>query len=174
MNESKRVFKWWWAWNPETVENWLEEMEAEGWHLVKVQQAVTRFYFEKGQPRQIRYCIDYQNKKDSNYMSIFQDTGWEYIYESSGWYLWRMPYTGTRPEIYTDLDSLIERNNRLSGVFVVLITTQIPIMTAITNTIWKYPYILILYVILFGILIYSLVRMTSATNKMKKNRDALK
>lgn len=36
MSEVKRVIKWWWAWSHEMIENWLEDMEAQGWNLYHV------------------------------------------------------------------------------------------------------------------------------------------
>ncbi|NRF90914.1 DUF2812 domain-containing protein [Paenibacillus frigoriresistens] len=36
MNEIKKVFKWWSASQSEKIEYWLEDMEAQGWHLLRV------------------------------------------------------------------------------------------------------------------------------------------
>ena len=48
MKEVKTVWHWWWGWNIEKVENWLEEMEKNGWNLIKVDFTKMRFKFKKG------------------------------------------------------------------------------------------------------------------------------
>jgi hypothetical protein len=110
MSKDKQVIKWWSSWNLEKIEKWLEQMESEGWQLTNISWKSLRFHFERGEPRKIRYGVDYQNKQDPNYVQLFEEAGWESVYSDSGWYIWRMPYTATRPEIYSDLDSLIAHN----------------------------------------------------------------
>ena len=48
MEKIKNVWHWWWGWNTEKVENWLEEMEKNGWNLTKVDFFQVRFSFKKG------------------------------------------------------------------------------------------------------------------------------
>lgn len=124
MSEIKTTWKWWWGWNPEKIENWLEEMELDGWNLVKIDVNYLRFKFEKGESRKIRYCVDYQNKVDNNYFEILKEDRWELVGDKSiPWYMWRKLYENERPNIYTDVKSLMERNNRLFitvGIFLIL------------------------------------------------------
>lgn len=42
-----RVIKWWWAWNYEKVEKWLEQMEKSGYRLTKITPGGIAFHFEK-------------------------------------------------------------------------------------------------------------------------------
>jgi len=35
MNEIKKVFRWFWVWDFEKEERWLNEMAAQGWALKK-------------------------------------------------------------------------------------------------------------------------------------------
>src|SRR5262245_53049301 len=129
MSEIKKVFRGWTGAKPEIIGDWLEKMEAEGWHLFRVTWGGTRFHFHRGEPRKMRYCVDYQNTTDPNYVGIFEDAGWEKMLSYAGWYFWRMPYSDKKPEIFTDLDSLIERNKRLITLFFVLLAAQLPIFT---------------------------------------------
>ena len=45
-----KQFKWWWAWDYEKIEKWLEDMEAGGLRLVDVTIDGTYFHFEKCKP----------------------------------------------------------------------------------------------------------------------------
>ncbi|KRE73825.1 DUF2812 domain-containing protein [Paenibacillus sp. Soil750] len=172
MNETKKVFKWWDSSQSETITAWLEDMEAQGWHLQRVNWNGLRFHFEKGAPRKMSYCVDYQTKVDPNYASIFEDTGWDKIYSGAGWYIWRQTYQHTKPEIFTDIDSMIERNKRLIGVFTAVTAAQIPVfMINIKNTFF-YP-LLILYVPVLVLLVISLYRLVAANKKLQAKKDIL-
>ncbi len=174
MSDTKRVIKWWSAWRPEEVEAWLEAQEAEGWQLVGIKGAATRFYFQKGETRRLRYCVDYQTKQDTNYIQIFEDSGWELIFSRMGWYFWRMSYSGERPEIYSDPDSLIERNNKLMTLFIILATIQMPIIVANMNLISKFPYVLLIYAIIFGFMGYGIVQLISINKRLKQKKADFK
>jgi hypothetical protein len=113
MNEIKTVWHWWWGWNPEKIEKWLEEMELDGWNLFQVDFSYIRFKLEKGESRKIRYCIDYQLNVEDTYFELFREDGWELVDDKiAPWYIWHKLYHDERPHIYTDTKSLIERNNR--------------------------------------------------------------
>lgn len=117
MREVKTAWRVWWGWSPEKIENWLEEMAWEGWTLFQVDFASLRFKFSRGKAEKVRYCVDYQEKTDDDYMKLFKDDGWELAWSGAfGWHIWRKYYSGEKPDIYTDRQSLIDRNKRLIGV----------------------------------------------------------
>lgn len=168
MNEIKKVFKWWSASRSEKIETWLEDMEAQGWHLLRVGQGGTWFVFQKGVPRKMSYCVDYQTKIDRNYMGIFEDAGWEKIFTIAGWYIWRKSYLDSKPAIFTDIDSLIERNNRLLGVFSVLFATQIPLIFNLHNS----PLLMLTLPVLV-LLAITFYQLAAANKKLKNKRNVL-
>lgn len=112
----KTSWHWWWGWNPEDIETWLEAMERGGWNLVHVGFLGVRFRFRGGECRQVRYCVDYQNNPDAEYHSLLADDGWHLVWRELGWHLWQKPYVHERPNIFTDMASLVQRNRRLSTV----------------------------------------------------------
>lgn len=103
----------WWGWYTDKLEAWLETKALQGWHVTGADQAVMRFRFERGESRRVRYCADYQEKLDPHYLTLCQDAGWELVSMGYSWYIWRMEYAGARPEVISDLDSLLDRNVRL-------------------------------------------------------------
>ncbi|WP_042164428.1 DUF2812 domain-containing protein [Paenibacillus gorillae] len=171
MSELKSQFKWWGGWEPDKIESWLEQREADGWQLVKVKGNGVRFQFQKGEPRKIRYCVDYQNKIDQAYISLFEEAGWELMYKgaTNGWFIWRMAYEGDqRPEIYSDIDSLIERNKRFSTTLTVLLIIQFPILLANNSMVSRFPYVLIVYIVLCSFLFYGIMRINAANRRYKE------
>ncbi len=120
-----RIFKWWWAWNYEEIENWLEQMEAGGLRLVETRFDGVVFCFEKCSPSKARYCIDYQSKLTPDYMTIINDDGWKLYQIGFGWYILRKQYESERPDLYTDFEGLIARNRSLLTIFLILLLFEI-------------------------------------------------
>ncbi len=108
-----RIFKWWWAWEYEKIENWLESMEASGLRLVETRFDGVVFCFEKCKPAKARYCIDYQNRLTPEYVAIINDDCWKVYQVGFGWYILRKEYEDERPDLYTDFEGLIARNKSL-------------------------------------------------------------
>ncbi|EPR12181.1 DUF2812 domain-containing protein [Ruminiclostridium papyrosolvens] len=129
-----KIFKWWWAWEYERIENWLEEMESNGLRLVETRVKGLYFYFERCQPIKARYCIDYQSKLTPDYVTLVRDDGWELYQIGMGWYILRKQYEDERPELYTDFESLIARNKALLAIVVV---ASIMECVSFGNLIWN-------------------------------------
>ena len=127
----KKVFKLWWGWNPGRMEKYLEDMAADGWRLsiVGFIQMFLRFVPDK--PRKTSYCIDYQNNPSAEYLAMIYDDGWELVDKSAGWLMWRKNYEGAKPKLYTDTQSLLDRNKRLLVVLIIAALLQLPLLTMI-------------------------------------------
>lgn len=113
--------RWFWPWQDDKEEAWLEEMSTSGWHLTAV-KLMGRYTFKKGVPRRCIYRLDYMwmdKKKFADYLQIFQDAGWEYIGEMSNWRYWRKPVAaGETAEIFTDNESKIKKYQRVLAYLV--------------------------------------------------------
>lgn len=158
MGRVKKMFIWWWGWQATRIEGWLEEMEAQGWNLQRVWANGLRFQFISDEPRTMRYCFDYQEQPDDHYKVIFRDAGWNLVWFQSGWFLWAQEYQRARPEIYTDVDSLIERNNRLIKVLALASLAQLPVVVSIlASGMFRFSFFMIIWLTLTAILAYALV-----------------
>jgi hypothetical protein len=131
MSESKTRFKWWWGWKAHRIEQWLEAQEAAGWNLERAGGIGVFFTFRKGEPRRVAYRVDYQTEHDDDYIQLFEDAGWSLAGSGSGWYYWRQAYDNDKPEIYTDVESLIGRNRRQMRILAILLAIQIPVMNSV-------------------------------------------
>ncbi len=171
MKDEKAVWRWWWGWNTENVENWLEKMEQKGWNLVKVDFAQIRFSFKKGEIRKMRYCFDYPSIVKDNYFEIFKEDGWESMDNKMGpWFIWRKSYENERPSIYTDTKSLIEKNNRqirtvIFGVFVTLFLLSLVLISNFDST-KLISALLVLSLVFYG---YIIVQLRQNNKKLKQN-----
>lgn len=173
MNLTKSVTKWWWGWEPEKIEDWLEQMEVEGWHLYNATGIGIRFHFVKQEPRHIRYCADYQSKIGPQYKEIFQDAGWELVYSSMGWYIWRMEYVGERPDIYTDIDSILDRNKRLIAILGIITIIEGFALTSIGATYENQSgrsSIIVMYAVLLSFIGYCIYKLLAYNNRLKAKK----
>jgi hypothetical protein len=176
MDRFRKVFKWWFAWNPEKVEDYLESMSLQGWHAVHADGLLINFFLERGEPKHIRYCMDYQRSEKPEYVQIFMDDGWKLLGSSMGWHLWSREYEGVRPEIYTDADSLIRRNRGLLSVMLIILLSQGPLIWVNTinlSRIWRtepetYIVLACILAVVYGLLVYCVVRLALSIRRLKR------
>ncbi len=108
-------FKWFWAWQDDKQEVWLEEMSRKGLHLIDM-KAFGRYVFEVDSSKSFIYRMDFDQKsgKGSDYFTFFEEAGWERVIQVSGWQYWRKPSSaGQTAEIFTDNNSKIKKYQRL-------------------------------------------------------------
>jgi len=174
---TKLVFKLWFGWHVGRIEDYLEEMALKGWRLEKVGCSQLVFRFVKGEPRKVRYCVDFRPKADMEYKRLLADDGWELTDESVGWLLWAKEYEGERPQIYTDRESLIERNKRLIYILIFALVMQVPALTINLNRMRTemlgqplsdaMRVFVLFYAIMVFFLILGLVRLILANRRLK-------
>jgi hypothetical protein len=126
MGKSKRVFRWWVGWNVEKIERWLEAEESAGWSLSAVTSGGVVFTFAKNAPRKAAYRIDYQVNVKADYRQLLEDAGWSLVGVVAGWHFWRAQYLEVKPEIFTDTESLIDRNKRQMWLLALVFLIQLP------------------------------------------------
>ncbi|MCC0644545.1 MULTISPECIES: DUF2812 domain-containing protein [unclassified Clostridioides] len=110
--EKKMKFKFDWYSSPDRIEEWLEDMEEQGYNLYKISKLGGIFYFYKGTPRKIKYAIDYYYDAEEDYFNKYKSRGWNLIFRSIGsfigtssWYVWTKTYEDVPPKLYSGLDN---------------------------------------------------------------------
>jgi hypothetical protein len=134
MNKTIRKTKWFWAWQDDKEEAWLEQMSSQGLHL-KQAHIFAQYDFFQGQPENYTYRLDFQDalkhKKDE-YLRLFADAGWEYLGQMSGWQYFRAPVRpGEEQDIYSDADSKIQKYNRLVAYLSVAFPSYLIVFVAL-------------------------------------------
>ena len=92
---------------------YLRKMHAEGWKLKEVTYSnlvvAVKYTFEKCQPEQVVYQLDFYPMKKSeraSYLQLFKDCGWEHITDFNGFSYFRKFLAGIESdaefEIYND------------------------------------------------------------------------
>lgn len=92
---------------------YFREMHAKGWKFRKVSYSIllfaVKYTFEKCQPEQVSYQLDFYPMKKSeraSYLQLFKDCGWEHITDFNGFTYFRKLHSGIESdaefEIYND------------------------------------------------------------------------
>ena len=127
MAEIKTVNRWFWVWDFEKEEDWLNEMAGEGWALISV--GFTKYTFERTEPGEYTVRLE-MREKDENYISFMQETGAEYIGRVVQWIYFRKKRELGAFEIFSDLDSRIGHLSRIGKMIGIICLANILIGVA--------------------------------------------
>lgn len=107
-----------WIYAPDKIEIWLEQMENKGYNLYRMSKPGNSFYFFKGEPRKVKYYVDYQNKANPQYFNLNMENGWKLIFTSlsriQSNHVWSQVYTDEPPMFYSDKESKLKHAKRFA------------------------------------------------------------
>lgn len=114
----KRKWNIFWAWEHEEEEQWLADMEADGWHFKKFR--LFFYEFEKGEPNEYQYRLELlphlpSHAESAKYIEFMEDMGVEMVDSYMRWAYFRKPYDGVPFELYSDLESRIKQLRNISA-----------------------------------------------------------
>jgi len=127
---------------------YLRKMHAEGWKLKEVSYSnlvvAVKYTFEKCQPEQMSYQLDFYPMKKSDrasYLQLFKDCGWEHITDFNCFSYFRKAHSGiesdTEFEIYNDATGKLAMVNRILRLRLVpvllLLAIHIPFLLKLLN-----------------------------------------
>ena len=127
---------------------YLAEIHAKGWRLKEVSYSnlvvAVKYTFEKCQPEQVSYQLDFYPMKKSeraSYLQLFKDCGWEHIIDFNGFSYFRKLHSGieldTEFEIYNDAAGKLAMVNRILRLRLVpvllLLAIHIPFLLKLLN-----------------------------------------
>ena len=108
--EKKTVSKWFWVWQFEEEEEWLNEMAANGWVLDNV--GFCRYYFVRCEPGEYNVRTE-MHPYDENYVKFMEETGAEYVGRMMLWIYFRKKTADGVFDLYSDIDSRISHLDRI-------------------------------------------------------------
>jgi hypothetical protein len=170
MTEGKtiRKHKWFWAWQDDREEAWLRQMSQEGLHLASLGFACF-YYFTVGEPANYVYRLDFvtDSKDYQNYLQLFKDAGWEHLGCMGGWQYFRtLAETGELPEIYSDLDSKIQKYRRLLAYLTIFLPIMIVVLSGGSES-PGYPILQMVYAVLMIVYAFAAVKLFGRIQALK-------
>lgn len=172
-NPTLRKFKWFWAWQDEKEEQWLGEMSRQGWHLRSF-ELPGWYSFTAGMPQNYVYRLDFQTspqKDREQYLQLFNDAGWEYLGQMSAWqYFRKLAEPGENPEIFTDVESKVNKYQRILGFLVIFLPIWVVLFPRVSERDLSI-FGIILMVLMLGILtlyIYASINLIRRIQQLRK------
>ncbi|MDR0951644.1 MAG: DUF2812 domain-containing protein [Oscillospiraceae bacterium] len=127
--------KWFWAWQFDKEEKWLNEMAARGLNLIAV--GFNTYYFEEGLPGEYTVRMEMLNSWPGSavsrqYIRFVEDTGAECVGTFLRWAFFRKKTELGKFDLFSDVDSRIAHVSRillLCGIVSLLMAYNIVNMT---------------------------------------------
>ena len=158
MMEKKIVYRIFTIADYESEALYFREMHAKGWKLRKVSYSIllfaVKYTFEKCQPEQVSYQLDFypmEKSERASYLQLFKDCGWEHITDFNGFSYFRKAHSEIESdaefEIYNDAAGKLAMVNRILRLRLVpvllLLAIHIPLLFMLldrSNTfdLWKF------------------------------------
>ena len=137
---------------------YFRKMHAEGWKLKEVTYSIllfaVKYTFEKCQPEQVSYQLDFypmENSERTSYLQLFKDCGWEHITDFNSFSYFRKAHSEIESnvefEIYNDAAGKLAMVNRILRLRLVpvllLLAIHIPFLLKLLNRsntfdLWKF------------------------------------
>lgn len=117
MSERKIVRKWFWVWDFEKEEQWLNTMAQSGWLLKKVR--FCRYEFIPCEPGEYTVRLE-MHDHDPEYVRFMEETGARSIGQMAQWAYFCKKSADGDFDIFSDLDSRIAHLNRIGRMLTVV------------------------------------------------------
>ncbi|MBO4832019.1 MAG: DUF2812 domain-containing protein [Oscillospiraceae bacterium] len=117
MAEKVTIRKWFWVWEFEKEEEWLNEMAMNGWVLDSVGFAV--YHFVRCEPGEYTVRLE-MRKYDQAYVDFVESTGAEFIDRMALWIYFRKKTEKGPFDLFSDIDSKISYMDRI-GKFLMIV-----------------------------------------------------
>ena len=99
MENRKTIRKWFWVWDFEKEEDWLNEMAMNGWVLESV--GFCTYHFLRCEPGEYSVRLE-MHPYDESYISFMKDTGAEYVGRMVMWIYFRKKTADGPFDLFSD------------------------------------------------------------------------
>ena len=146
----------------------LGEMHYKGWKLRKVSYSillfVVKYTFEKCQPEQVSYQLDFypmEKSERASYLQLFKDCGWEHITDFNSFSYFRKAHSEIESdaefEIYNDAAGKLAMVKRILTMrmlpILLLFSALLPIFSKLVSGVSYFSWELFLIFIIDGVLL---------------------
>ena len=147
---------------------YFREMHAKGWKLREVSYSIllfaVKYTFEKCQPEQVSYQLDFypmEKSERSSYLQLFKDCGWEHITDFNSFSYFRKAHSEIESdaefEIYNDAAGKLAMVKRIltRRMFPILLLflALLPVFSKLVSGASSFSWEMFLIVIIDGVLL---------------------
>ena len=117
MKEETVVRRWFWVWNFEKEERWLNTMAQSGWVLTKV--GFCTYHFAPCQPGEYTIRLE-MHAPDRDYLQFMEGIGAEYVGRMVQWVYFRRKAELGQFDLFSDIDSKIGHLKKIGTTLCVI------------------------------------------------------
>ena len=120
----KVIHKWFWIWDFDKEEKWLNEMAAKGLALTSV--GFCRYEFEDCVPGEYKICLEFLENRfseveNAKYIEFLEETGAEHVGTFAGWAYFRKRTTEENFKLFSENTSRIKHLTRIINFVIPLL-----------------------------------------------------
>ena len=118
--ERKTIRKWFWAWDFDKEEEWLENMARNGWVLDGVGFCTYRFI--KTEPGEYSVRLQYLPiaEENTDYTNLLEESGAERVGRMVQWVYYRKKTADGPFQLFSDLDSRITHLDKIAKLMLII------------------------------------------------------
>ena len=165
MAERKTIRKWFWVWEYDKEERWLNQMAMQGWALVEV--GFCRYEFEACEPGEYIVRLQMQ-KNDPDYVAFLEEIGAEYVGRMVQWIYVRRRAEEGPFELFSDTQSRLDHLNWIARML--LVAGVMNLLIGVINALSGNP-IGAVNVALATLLMYGLGRIHGKVEQLEQDRE---
>ena len=118
--ERKTIRKWFWAWDFDKEEEWLENMACNGWVLDGV--GFCTYHFIKTEPGEYSVRLQYLPiaEENTDYTNLLEESGAERVGRMVQWVYYRKKTADGPFQLFSDLDSRITHLDKIAKLMLIV------------------------------------------------------
>lgn len=118
--ERKTIRKWFWAWDFDKEEEWLENMARNGWVLDGV--GFCTYHFIKTEPGEYSVRLQYLPiaEENTDYTNLLEESGAERVGRMVQWVYYRKKAADGPFQLFSDLDSRITHLDKIAKLMLII------------------------------------------------------
>ena len=118
--ERKTIRKWFWAWDFDKEEEWLENMARNGWVLDGV--GFCTYHFIKTEPGEYSVRLQYLPiaEENTDYTNLLEESGAERVGRMVQWVYYRKKTADGPFQLFSDLDSRITHLDKIAKLMLII------------------------------------------------------
>lgn len=164
----KKIRKWFWIWEFEKEEAWLNAMAQSGWLLERV--TFCTYYFIPCEPGSYTVRLE-MREHDEAYLNFMAETGAEYIGRMAKWIYFRRKVDDGSFDLFSDLDSRIFHLKKIGKLLSAVAIVNLGI--GLANSIHPVVSLGWINLLCATLLMYGLGRIHAKTESLVKERELM-
>ncbi len=181
MTDTRHEFRFFTLFDYDLEEEWLRNMNAQGWRVTDV--TLTFYTFERCEPEDVVYKMDFcevTGNEKTNYLSMFKEYGWEFVYEVNSYCCFRRPSKGISQkdlDIFSDTGSKFEMMKRiikwrLIPILIIFMAAVVPnCLRILSRDGYSDLFTPIAFGVMFGLYLIIFTKIITGYFRVKKNTE---